>query len=182
MRRELPLPHELWDRIPPLVQAALALVVEGYEQRIGRLEAEVAELKARLGQTSQNSAPPPSSDGPHVKRKPPRAPSGRNRGGQPGHPVQQRALLPLEEVEAVVVRKPTHCRRGGEVVEGTDPPPHRHQVIEVPPPVPQGTEYQLHRLPCARCGITTCGRLPPGVPPGSDGPRLASLVGLCSGA
>ncbi len=182
MRRELPLPHELWDQIPPLVQAALALVVEGYEQRLGRLEAEVAELKARLGQTSQNSSQPPSSDGPHVKRKPPRAPAGRNRGGQPGHPVHQRALLPLEEVDEVVVRKPTHCRRCGEVLEGTDPHPHRHQVIEVPPPVPQVTEYQLHRLPCARCGITTCGTLPPGVPPGSYGPRLASLVGLCSGA
>jgi transposase len=44
------------------------------------------------------------------------------------------------------------------------------------------TEYQLHRLACAHCGITTCGTLPAGVPSSGYGPRLASLVGLCSGA
>jgi hypothetical protein len=34
--RELPLPTELWDRIPPDVQAALQVVIEGYEQRFVR--------------------------------------------------------------------------------------------------------------------------------------------------
>lgn len=48
--------------------------------------------------------------------------------------------------------------------------------------MPHVTEYQLHRLACGRCGITTCGTLPPGVPTHSYGPRLASLVGLGSGA
>jgi transposase len=189
MRREPLLPPELWNRIPPEVQAALWLVVEGYEQRIAVLEAEVVELrgevrdlKAQLGQNSQNSSRPPSSDGPHVKRKPPQAPSGRQRGGQPGHPVYQRTLLSPEQVDEVVVRKPTHCRRCGGALQGSDAEPLRHQVIEVPPPAPQVTEYQLHRLACARCGVTTCGTLPPGVPAHSYGPRLASLVGLCTGA
>jgi transposase len=189
MRREPPLPRELWDQIPPPVQAALVLVMEGYERRIASLEAEgralkgeVQELRAQLGQSSQNSSRPPSSDGPHVKRKPPRPPSGRNRGAQPGHPVHKRALLPLEEVDEVVVRKPTHCRRCGGALSGTDAAPWRHQVIEVPPPAPHVTEYRLHRLVCARCGITTCGSLPPGVPLHGYGPRLASLVGLCGGA
>jgi len=90
MRRELPLPHELWEQIPPLVQAALALVGAGDEQRIGRLEAEVAELKARLGQTSQNSSQPPSSDGPHGKRTPP----GRHRGATAG---ASRGILSINE-------------------------------------------------------------------------------------
>jgi transposase len=48
--------------------------------------------------------------------------------------------------------------------------------------VPHVTEYQVHRLACARCGITTCGSLPPGVPAHRYGPRLASLVGLYGGA
>jgi transposase len=175
-------PPELWEQIPPHIQAALGVVIEGYERRISALEAEVRELKEQLGRNAQNSSRPPSADGPQVKRKPPRAPSGRQRGGQPGHPVHHRALLPVEEVDEVVVCKPPHCRRCGEVLQGTDTEPLRHQVIEVPPPVPQVTEYQLHRLACARCGITTCGALPPGVPVHSYGPRLASLVGLCSGA
>src|SRR6266581_2274092 len=65
------------------------------------------------------------------------------------------------------------CRRCGDALHGTDLQPHRHQVIEMPPPAPQVTEYQLHRLPCTRCGLTTCGTLPPGVPTVSYGPRLA---------
>jgi transposase len=183
------LPPELWDQIPPHIQAAIWIMVEGYERRITSLEAEVGELKGevrelreQLGQTSQNSSRPPSSDGPQVKRKPPREPSGRKRGAQPGHPVQRRALLPVEQVQEVVVRKPPQCRRCGEALQGTDPEPLRHQVIEVPLPTPQVTEYQLHRLVCARCGLTTCGTLPPGVPSVSYGARLASLVALCSGA
>jgi transposase len=189
MRREPPLPRELRDQIPPPVQAALWLVVEGCERHIAGLEAEVRALKggaqestARLGQSPQNSSRPPSSGGPQVKRKPPRAPSGRERGGQPGHPVHQRALLPPERVDEVVVRKPGHCRRCGGALQGSDAAPLRHQVVEVPPPVPYVTEYQLHRLARAGGGITTCGALPPGVPAHSYGPRLASLVGLCGGA
>jgi transposase len=189
MRREPPLPPVVWDQIPPHIQAASRVMVEGYERRIATLEAEVGELKSevrelkeQLGQNSQNSSRPPSSDGPQVKRKPPREPAGRKRGAQPGHAAQQRALLPLEQVQEVVVRKPPQCRRCGEALQGSDPEPLRHQVIEVPPPMPQVTEYQLHRLVCARCGLTTCGTLPPGVPHVSYGSRLASLVALCSGA
>ena len=74
-------------------------MVEYYEQRIAQLEAEVRELTARLNQNSQNSSKPPSSDGPHVKRKPPKPPSGRKPGGQPGHTPHQRALVPVEEVD-----------------------------------------------------------------------------------
>ena len=77
----------------------MSAMVEYYEQRIAQLEAEVRELTARLNQNSQNSSKPPSSDGPHVKRKPPKPPSGRKPGGQPGHPPHQRALVPVEKVD-----------------------------------------------------------------------------------
>jgi transposase len=182
MRREPPLPQELWDRIPPESQAAIWLVIDGYERRIAALETVVAELQERLKQNSQNSSRPPSTDGPHVKRKPPKAPSGRKQGAQPGHPVPQRALVPLEQVSEVMVGKPTHCRRCGRPFVGSDPAPWRQQVMEVPPPAPYVTEYQLQRLSCACCGITTCGELPAGVPTTGYGPRLASVVGLGSGA
>ncbi len=147
MRREPPLPQALWSQIPPPVQAALWLVVEGYEQRITGLEAQVAELqgelrelRAQLGQTSQTSARPPSSDGPPVKRKPPKAPSGRKPGAQPGHSVQQRVLVPVEQVSEVMVGKPPHWRRCGRPVVGTDPAPWRQQVIAGPRPAPYVTE------------------------------------------
>jgi transposase len=82
----------------------------------------------------------------------------------------------------VVPCAPPHGRRCGEELDGRDPAPLRHQVTEVPVPTRQVTEYQLHRLTCPRCGVTTCGSLPPGVPAVSYGPRLASLVALSSGA
>jgi transposase len=182
MERKPPLPQELWDRIPPDIQAALWVLVADYERRLATLAAEVAELRERLNQNSQNSSRPPSSDGPQVKRRPPREPAGRKRGAQPGHPVHQRVLVPVEQVQEVVACKPTQCRRCGEALHGRDPQPLRHQVIEVPPPAPQITEYQLHRLACPQCGVTTCGTLPVGVPPLCYGPRLASLVALGSGA
>jgi transposase len=62
------------------LQVVISAMVDYYEQRIARLEAEVRELTARLNQNSQNSSKPPSSDGPHVKRKPPKPASRRKRG------------------------------------------------------------------------------------------------------
>ncbi len=189
MRRELPLPKELWDQIPPEAQAAIWVLVEGYERRLRAWETEVTtrkgesrELRGQLNQNSQNSARPSSSDGPQVKRPPPCAPAGRKRGAQPGPPVQRRALVPLEQVTAVVECKPPHWRHCGGAVHGSDPEPRRHQVIEVPPPTPHVTEYQLPRVAWARCELTPWGTLPPGVPAHSYGPRLASLVALGSGA
>jgi transposase len=182
MERTPPIPIELWEQIPLHVQAVLWEVFDRYEVRIAKLEAEVAELKAQRNQNSQNSSKPPSSDGPHVKRKPPRPPSGRRRGGQPGHRAHHRTLVSVEKVDEVIVCTPTHCRRCGRELQGNAAQPHRHQVIELPPPVPHVTEYQQQRLVCAHCGITTCGALPRGVPRTGYGPRFTSIVALCSGA
>jgi transposase len=174
-------PVEVWEQAPEPVQVVMSAMVAYYEQRIARLEVEVRELTARLNQNSQNSSKPPSSDGPHVKRKPPQPPSGRKPGGQLGHPFHQRALVSIEQVDAVITCKPAQCRRCGGQLTGSDPEPWRQQVVELPPVRPHFTEYQRHRLQCARCGISTCGELPAGVLPTCYGPRLASVVALCTG-
>ena len=57
MERMPPIPVELWEQIPPHVQAVLWVVVERYEARIASLEAEVAELKARLNQNRRRIPP-----------------------------------------------------------------------------------------------------------------------------
>lgn len=49
------------------------------------LQAQMAVLKARLGTISQNSSKPPSTDGPGAPPRSDRKPTGRRRGGQPGH-------------------------------------------------------------------------------------------------
>lgn len=150
------------------------------QAEITALRAQVAALTERLGQNSQTSSRPPSTDPPTVVRAP-KLPSGRRPGAQPGHAAQYRALVPVEQVEAVVPVKPSQCRGCGARLRGTDPAPRRHQVTELPPVRPTITEYQLHTLTCARCGVATPAPWPVGVPPGAFGPRLAATVAVCTG-
>jgi transposase len=170
-----PIPDDLWEKVPPEAQAAIQAVIRSFERRI-------AAWEERLGRNSTNSSRPPSSDPPSVKRRPPAAPSGKRRGGQPGHPRRCRPLVPPEQLRQVVDVKPPACRCCGHELRGVDPDPKRHQVAELPPIRPVVDEYRLHRLACPRCGTTTGARLPRGVPAGAFGPRLRAALGLLAGA
>src|SRR3954451_18551764 len=108
----LPLPPEIWAATPC---AAQALIVA--------LQARIRELEAQLGQTSANSSRPPSSDPPQVPPRPKAPPSGRKRGGQPGHRGTFRGLLPVEQVDEVVRVVPAVCRHCGQPFPET---PSRH--------------------------------------------------------
>lgn len=174
-----PLPPELWEQTPLAVQE----YIRALEGRVAELEATVQRWLERLQQDSHNSSRPPSSDLPHALRPPPRrVPSGRKRGGQPGHQGQTRALVPIEEVDTVIPVKPRQCHRCQHALQGEDSQPHRHQVTELPPIKPVVTEYQLHRLLCPACGASPRAPLPNGVPPGGFGPRGQAIVALCTGA
>ena len=149
--------------------------------RITELEQRVGDLEARLKLNSTNPSKPPSSDPIGFKRKPPTPPSDRKRGGQPGHPRAQRRLVPAEKVSTITECKPTDCRRCGHALAGDDPTPLVHQVAELPRIEPQVDEYRLHRLGCPRCGTTTCGTLPEGVPRGCFGPYLQAVLSTLAG-
>ena len=138
-------------------------------------------LEARLGQNSSNSSRPPSSDGPAVPPRPERERSGRKRGGQPGHAKHKRESLPPERVKSVTECLPTGCRGCGKALDGQDPEPLIHQVIDSPRLVAYADEYRLHRLHCSSCGITTMGSLPAGVPSTGLGPRLEGVVAVLGG-
>src|SRR5512135_3132217 len=101
MSSTLPIPESLWNTIPPDAQAALMAVFEALRCRIAELDQRVADLEARLKLNSTNSSKPPSSDPIGLKRKPPAPPSGRERGGQPGHRRVLRSLVPPEEVRTI---------------------------------------------------------------------------------
>lgn len=158
---------------PPSVLALLHWLTA----RIQSLEAELAELKARLNKGSTNSSLPPSATHPHAKPLVPKPRSKRRRGGQPGHDKHERALIPVDECQAVIPCLPTECRKCGRELHGVDPEPLRHQVWELPDIQPVVTEYQQHRLVCS-CGESTCGELPAGAPTGQAGPRLVAFAGL----
>lgn len=180
MSQDLLVTEDMIARQPPEAQAIIRLLlarIAEQDRRIAALEAEVAALK----KTPRNSSLPPSTEHPHAKPAPPKEKSGKKPGGQPGHPKHERALIPTEQCQAVILVKPESCRRCGDPLRGSDSEPLRHQVWEIPEIKPVVTEYQLHRLICPGCRQSTCAELPPGVPQGQAGPRLTALTALLMG-
>jgi transposase len=189
-------PAVLWATFPPAAQAIIVALV----QRVVALEAEVRDLKARLGQNSSNSSRPSSSDSPFVPRQrvtPAAPPSGRRAGGQPGHAGHFRALLPPERVDVVVDHWPATCVgcasplaplvAASVTAQGDDEDPAAradsvvHQVTELPPVRAVVTEHRLHRVACPGCGAITRATLPEDVPPGAFGPRMQATVATLKG-
>ena len=174
---QLPLSDTDWQQTP---LASQALIVAMWSE-LQQLRAEVASLREQVHQTSHNSSRPPSSDPPSVPARKRRG-SGRPPGAQPGHEGHGRRLLPVEQVDVVVLVKPHLCASCGGALAGEDPHPHRHQVSEIPPVRVQVTEYQLHTLRCSHCQGLTEASWPEGVLRRAFGPRVHALVSLLSGA
>ena len=122
---------------------------------IERQGVEIKRLKARKPTTSRNSSKPPSSDNPFVSRPSKRMPSGKKRGGQPGHLGKGRYQAAPEDVDEVKVVKPDQCGSCSALLTGEDPSPRRHQIIDIPPVDPTILEVQFHTLLCDSCGAET---------------------------
>jgi transposase len=171
---EPPLPPEIWTATPA---AAQALIVG--------LQARIRELEARLGQNSANSSRPPSTDPPHAPPRQKASAAGRKRGGQPGHRGAYRALLPVDQVDEVVVVVPQICRHCGQPLP--ESAGHRrsrawrHQVVELLPLAVRVTEYQMAVRRCPTCRKRTRADLPTGVPRRPFGTRLTAVIALLSG-
>lgn len=175
-----PLPPELFDPLPPAVQVyirALEAAVAHLAGQVATLAARVAELEAKLGQNSSNTSQAPSTDGPHVKPAPPRPPSGKTRGGQPGHPKHDRAILPPDEV---VDHKPERCRRCCTELAGDDSDPIVDQVLELPAKLRHVIHHRRHTLECPHCQALTTAAPAPGAATGF-GPRLTATTAYLSG-
>jgi transposase len=177
----------LLEELATLRQANAALRLENGALRAESavLHERVRALEARLGQSSANSSRPPSSDPPRArgKRRPP--PTGRKRGGQPGHRGACRALLPVEDVHEVIAVLPEACRHCGQPFPAAAGRRRgrvwRHQVVELLPLSVRVTEYQMAVRRCPACGKRTRAELPAGVPRRPFGARLTAVIALLSG-
>jgi transposase len=177
MSRPSSIPVELWDQIPVALRPAIAAVVVGLETRVAQLEARVADLEAKLNQNSANSSKPPSSDGPQVKPAPPKTPSGKKRGGQPGHRKHERVILPPDEI---VEHRPARCGRCAARLTGTDPHPILDQVFDLPEKLRHVVHHRRHTLACPCCGTRTTAAPVPEAARGF-GPKLTATVAYLSG-
>ena len=141
------------------------------------LRAHVAELTARLGQNSQNSSRPPSSDSPFTKPAPKslRGKTGRKPGGQPGH--EGRTLRQVDSPDMVIRHEPVACGGCGQSLAGTDEVGVvRRQVFEIPLIRARVTEHRLVTRACG-CGQHTTAAAPAMVDaPVQYGPRFTAVV------
>ena len=140
--------------------------------------ARVTDLEARLGQNSSNSNQPPSKDTPEQRRDREKSPpSGRKRGGQPGHKPQRREMLPPEKVSQIENHHPGECEHcGSSLPRVEDADAVRHQVVDLPEIQADVTEHRMHATDCEECGHRTRASLPTGVPRSMFGPRLLALT------
>lgn len=106
------------------------------------LRARVSELEAMLGLNSRNSSKPPSTDG-FRRATPPKQPTGKKSGGQPGHTGKSRPLIDESLVDEIIDVDPSTCgicktsldeapRLDAEVRQVTEPPPRqaRREAIQ----------------------------------------------------
>jgi transposase len=163
----------------------LAAQVESLSARVAALETanaalrtENAALQARLRADSHNSSKPPSSDGPGVKPHPKsqRTRSGRQPGGQPGHPGHTLHLVDVPD--EVQVHTPTHCETCGQsLADVAALRRERRQVVDLPPVKVRVVEHQVETKCCPGCGAETSGAFPVGVTaPAQYGPGVATVA------
>ena len=150
--------------------------IEKLEVELARRDIEIAELKSRLNQNSQNSSKPPSSDKPWLLRSG-KAPTGKKRGAQPGHKGVFREPLATKETDTQMLfpvdEGCLHCSVGKIIKRKIS---RRHQVWEIPEIKPRVTEYQVESGRCNNCGRRSSAELPTWVPKNMLGPRAQALV------
>jgi len=178
---------EDWAATPLAVQhflLASLTVVTLQQQQIVQLSTRVADLEARVGQHSQNSSKPPSSDPPSAPPRPPRVPRGRKPGGQAGHPRHDRPEPEPDQITTTRHHYPSTCPTCGDDVTA-----QRHDacaiqtqyVWEVPLVQPLVAAHQYHTVCCQGCGALVTAERPADVPPGAFGSRTAAVVSLLHG-
>jgi transposase len=182
--QELPdlskLSHEQKDALIlflfPLIEKVQRLTEysEKLEAKVTELTAKVAELEARLSKNSQNSGKPPSSDGLR-KTQSLRKPSGKNPGGQAGHPGKtlKRVMHADKFVDHAL---PEKCHECGHRLDAAAIEMHEsRQVFDIPIVRYEVTEHRTYQVRCA-CGQIHQSAFPEGITePVQYGPNVKAL-------
>lgn len=146
-----------------------------YVQQMEHLLARLEQVEGRLVKDSHNSSKPPSSDGPARKPRSQRAKSGKQTGGQPGHPGH--TLLQVAKPDEMVCHRPAickRCQRSLEAVAGQVK--ERRQVHDLPAVRLLVQEHQVEEVCCPACQHLTAGSFPRGVEaPVQYGPNVQAL-------
>ena len=125
-------------------------LIEGLQQQTDRLSEQVQALQERLKKDSHNSHLPPSSDRFQRQPKSLRKRSGKQPGGQSGHPGSTLLLSPTpDQVIVHPVECCQHCQRDLRKVESLTV--ERRQVLDLPPKRVVVIEHQAQQKCCPSC-------------------------------
>jgi transposase len=140
--------------------------------RISELESQL--LLQSVGKNSKNSHTPPSSDL-QRKNKSLREKSNKPPGGQQGH--KGHTLEMSTTPDRIEPLYPSFCNKcGSDLSTSTFRPQSRRQVIDIPPIIPEITEYQCMGTVC-ECGHHQLASFPAGVDNHVQyGPNIQSLA------
>jgi transposase len=161
----------VYESGPEAVVVLVQTLLHSHEQQINALNARITELENRLSKDSHNSHKPPASDGLGKKTKKKtkssslRRKTGKQPGGQPGHPGTTLDLV--DHPDHVIEHQPSDCSGCGtslyEAPTTTSSGFERRQVHEAPPLKLVVTEHRALSKVCPACKSTTSGAFPEGV-------------------
>jgi transposase len=161
-----------------LTRSALVELILALQKRMAQLEQRLKGLEGRLAQNSSNSHHPPSSDGlskPSPKSL--RTRSGRQPGGQPGHPGH--SLQRVKQPDHTQIHELTICPQCGGRGLGREPvlDYESRQVFDLPPRPLEVTEHRAEIKCRPHCAAQVRAEFPAGVgAPVQYGPRFQSLM------
>ncbi len=156
--------------------------LERFETRVVELEAENAELTAKLGKNSLNSSKPPSSDG--LAKPPPkslRRKSGKKPGKQPG--ASGTGLAQVVAPDDTVSHFPPSCGRCDETLDPSAVTGDvvRRQVFDLPDFRFEVIEHRMFALCCGSCDAVTRAEAPLWVSaPAVYGPHVTAAAAYLS--
>ena len=144
-----------------------------------KLRERIQELEEKLNTNSGNSSKPPSQDPFRSKRS--IQPTGRKRGGQPGHPGHSREKYSSEQVTRTIDLHPQTCFGCGNSFFELDPiSVECRQVVELPNIQMEVTQYNIHTSRCGKCGKHIRAEVP-STAERAFGPRLMGFLTMLTG-
>ncbi|WP_189021127.1 DUF6444 domain-containing protein, partial [Paenibacillus marchantiophytorum] len=127
----------------------IAAFITSLLTHIEQLNQRIQELERQLGQNSQNSSKPPSSDG---FRKPPK--NSRQSGGKKGAPLGHKGhtLRMTDQPDHVVIQQLVACPCCYfSLCDVPSTSYERRQVFDLPPQRLEVTEYRTEQKRCPHC-------------------------------
>jgi len=156
--------------------ATLVEMILALKDQVQALTMQGSDLKQRLDTHSRNRSKPPSSDGlakPRTKSL--RTPSGKKPGGQQGHPGHH--LTQVAHPDRLVTLSLHSCSCHTDLTNETVSGYERRQLVDLPEPHLDVTEYQGEIKTCPACGRSVTAAFPDALPaPAQYGPRFRSLL------